>query len=782
MQQRVILPHDVSTVPANVLRRQVARRQGRPTNLRVLRSRRATARPALLPCFHLHHCVRHLLNNCKCHPQRALVRHCSRHLVFPSHPVLFLSPFLLTSSPPRRPRLHSYHPVTMRIAPPTPHAFMPTPRQPTLQLGPSLARTTVTPTSCFNIWRRLNRPAESSARHSADPWVFAFVLVTFDLDKGPVVEACIPNAALSDHELDAVCAHAMPDSAAVGSGSEDAVYSFRVSRAYQHHDESSKNDHLNHHNHEQILLLAHSFFRQTPDRLNRRGFFQKALVLVTSAPYISVPAVLLSSLAPKTFVHGAEALRQAIDDIASWPDPRVQTMSRHLTLPFVGDTLHLELPASFLDTFSAPIATLENHFQPAHNAQLSPISITNRLNPYHDYHQLSQQWDVSALKHPGVDSPARSRMWPLCAPSSKPSAALFNEINLAVALNGVLDHLTTLWELVAIGEPILVVAPTPSQAAAAVMALIGLIHPLPFVGDWRPYLCIQDPTYARVCAAEDVSKLLPDGAIFGVTNIHMASTLKFPHVLYLASIEKSPKGKQQRACLQTTHRPSLQRSRQVQHAIRQALNSWTKGPSQMNKTAQDLRSNVFERMTRPFLRAFDQYLVPTWGEEQFVTEEPYASDPFEKPLRLRPFDVDMFPTLSELSSNGLNGLFRGGVGSKNRIRDLYKRFIDGPVFKIWWAEARSTAERECTALHRTDMMEACVRKTGVVTRLLNPVVTDDAILMERIVELARRVYIERQNADPDDKRLCDLLEELYQSLTLPLPEDQYKDSLPSETC
>lgn len=63
-----------------------------------------------------------------------------------------------------------------------------------------------------------------------------------------------------------------------------------------------------------------------------------------------------------------------------------------------------------------------------------------------------------------------------------------------------MDFLWYCWELVLMGEPILVVADTPKGASDAVFTLLELIKPVPFGGDFRPYFTIQDSDFKNICA------------------------------------------------------------------------------------------------------------------------------------------------------------------------------------------------------------------------------------------------------------------------------------------
>lgn len=325
-------------------------------------------------------------------------------------------------------------------------------------------------------------------------------------------------------------------------------------------------------------------------------------------------------------------------------------------------------------------------------------------------------------------------MWPLCVSSATASAQPFQEIHLPTALQGVHDKLWAIWELVALGEPLLVLGATPSQCASAVMCIIGLIHPLPFVGDWRPYYCIHNPTYATPPAAGDASALAR-GAVYGVTNSHLADTLPFQHVVVLPGAEAA--GKTLRAGLRSSHKSSLHKARQVGSALQSALSSYLKGSVNADQLAQQARDTIYERITQPFLLAFSRYLVPTWSDGSALRDEPHVSDPFGKRLSVIDFDASAFPTSEDLAMVVSGGNFGKGAAYLKRIRGLYERFLRSAVFDEWWREARKAAEQQCAVLHRALMIEACAR--GSLLRKMRfegrPLLTDLIERVDKEVEL-----------------------------------------------
>jgi hypothetical protein len=344
-------------------------------------------------------------------------------------------------------------------------------------------------------------------------------------------------------------------------------------------------------------------------------------------------------------------------------------------------------------------------------------------------------------------------------------------VDLVRALSGAHDKLWALWELVALGEPLAVLAPTPSQASAAVFAVLGLIHPLPFVGDWRPYFCIQDAEFERLAAARCVRDALPKGAVFGVTSAHVLQCLKFAHVLSVCGEGDAGVKVTYKPGLKTPHNASLYRSKQLAGVMSSAVAARAKRGA-CPASCLDVRACLLDRVTRPFIRAFDQYLVPTWGGRRDVGDAAYVSDPFGKVVRLAGLDLDVFPTAEDLAAPGVLALFKCGTVSKSRARSFYGRFVHGPVFKAWWKAAQASALRECAAVHREAMLEACARGVGVVlTQLDSSAAETDARQVDDMVDKCLRIRTELTAVPAGDKLLRERLYSLLKDISRGLPEE-----------
>lgn len=72
------------------------------------------------------------------------------------------------------------------------------------------------------------------------------------------------------------------------------------------------------------------------------------------------------------------------------------------------------------------------------------------------------------------------------------------DIGLFSTFRGLCHSLWHLWELAITGQPIIVVGTKPELVGDAVLAIVSLISPLVFSGDYRPFFSLYDPDFKEV--------------------------------------------------------------------------------------------------------------------------------------------------------------------------------------------------------------------------------------------------------------------------------------------
>ncbi|KAJ2349912.1 hypothetical protein GGH92_002409, partial [Coemansia sp. RSA 2673] len=227
---------------------------------------------------------------------------------------------------------------------------------------------------------------------------------------------------------------------------------------------------------DRIFLYGHVFFRQKRDPLMRRGGFQRSIVIISHLPYHGLFSRMVYMLGPLYFDLGTAILEAAAHNVTSWPAP---SPGRAYELPFLGTALSVELPESnasqLLETSRFPL----DRFDPGEHI-LASVTCDGLFRSFRD----------------------------------------------------TLDDLWVCWELMILGEPLVVLADTPSRCSEAVVGLVDIIFPITYCGDYRPYFTIQDPDFRAIVSKTHV----PTNTVVGVSNPFFSEALShWPHKLYLGT-------------------------------------------------------------------------------------------------------------------------------------------------------------------------------------------------------------------------------------------------------
>ena len=86
-------------------------------------------------------------------------------------------------------------------------------------------------------------------------------------------------------------------------------------------------------------MFASCIFRQEEDRLSKRNYDQKSLIILSHHEFPSLFLRLLRDLTAKSVVNDPDALIAACAQIAQWAPPSV---GKH-NLPFLGSILELHM-------------------------------------------------------------------------------------------------------------------------------------------------------------------------------------------------------------------------------------------------------------------------------------------------------------------------------------------------------------------------------------------------------------------------------------------------------
>nr|XP_019567911.1 PREDICTED: protein DENND6B isoform X2 [Rhinolophus sinicus] len=319
-------------------------------------------------------------------------------------------------------------------------------------------------------------PAAPWTRFSA--WLECVCVVTFDLELGQALELVYPSDfRLTDKEKSSICYLSFPDSHSGCLG--DTQFSFRIRQCGGQRSPWSTND--RHYDSgapvslqkESSHYFGYVYFRQVKDSSVKRGYFQKSLVLVSRLPFVRLFQALLSLIAPEYFDKLAPCLEAVCNEIDQWPAPQP---GQTLNLPVVGVVLQVRVPSRV------------------------------------------DKPDCSSLKQCGHEN---LLLTPLVLSS-------VHELDLFRCFQPVLTHVQMLWELMLLGEPLVVLAPSPTVSSEMVLALTSCVQPLKFCCDYRPYFTVHDSEFKEFTTRTQA----PPNVVLGVTNPFFIKTLQhWPHIL-----------------------------------------------------------------------------------------------------------------------------------------------------------------------------------------------------------------------------------------------------------
>ena len=201
------------------------------------------------------------------------------------------------------------------------------------------------------------------------------------------------------------------------------------------------------------------------------------MVVLSPLPYVGLFIELVRLLAPLYFRNGKPALEAACQNVASWPSPVEGLVCE---VPFLGEVFALEIPNS---------------------ASRIPARCRWKQTPLH----------VVATVRP---------------------KALFS------CFKASLPDLWLCWELTLLGEPVIVLAASPSVCSEAVFALLSLIAPLSYTGDFRPYFTVHDADFPDLAPGPTTTpRLPPRSLLLGVTNPLFAGQFDaWPHRMCLGEL------------------------------------------------------------------------------------------------------------------------------------------------------------------------------------------------------------------------------------------------------
>ncbi|XP_072829898.1 protein DENND6B isoform X2 [Vicugna pacos] len=513
-------------------------------------------------------------------------------------------------------------------------------------------------------------PGAPWARFSA--WLECVCVVTFDLELGQALELVYPSdSRLTDKEVgpalwertspgeqaltrfpvfqkSSICYLSFPDSHSGCLG--DTQFSFRIrqcggQRHLWHpddrHGDSGVPVSLQR---EAAHYFGYVYFRQVKDSSVKRGYFQKSLVLVSRLPFVRLFQALLSLIAPEYFDKLVPCLEAVCSEIDQWPAPMP---GQTLNLPVMGVVLQVHIPSRADKPESSPPKQCGHE-----NLLPAPVVLSS-----------------------------------------------VHELDLFRCFQPVLAHVQMLWELMLLGEPLVVLAPSPAVSSEMVLALTSCLQPLKFCCDYRPYFTVHDSEFKEFTTRTQA----PPNVVLGVTNPFFIKTLQhWPHILRIGEprmsgdLPKQVKLKKPSRLKTLDTKPGLYTAYTAHlHRDKALLRRLLKGLQRERPS--DLLSALLRRhlleLTQSFIIPLEHYMASLMPLQKSIT-------PWKTPPQIRPFRQDDFLRSLEHSGPQLTCMLKGDwLG-------LYRRFFKSPHFDGWYRQRHKEMAQKLEALHLEAICEA----------------------------------------------------------------------------
>uniref|UniRef100_A0ABI7ZTX0 UDENN domain-containing protein n=1 Tax=Felis catus TaxID=9685 RepID=A0ABI7ZTX0_FELCA len=267
-----------------------------------------------------------------------------------------------------------------------------------------------------------------------------------------------------------------------------------------------------------------------------------------------------------------------------------------------------------------------------------------------------------------------------------------HEVDLFRCFCPVFLHSQMLWELVLLGEPLVVMAPSPSESSETVLALVNCISPLKYFSDFRPYFTIHDSEFKEYTTRTQA----PPSVILGVTNPFFAKTLQhWPHIIRIGDLKpageipkqvkvkklKNLKTLDSKPGVYTSYKPYLNRDEEIIKQLQKGVQQ--KRPSEAQSV---ILRRYFLELTQSFIIPLERYVASLMPLQKSIS-------PWKSPPQLRQFLPEEFMKTLEKTGPQLTSRIKGDwIG-------LYRHFLKSPNFDGWFKTRRKEMTQKLEALH-----------------------------------------------------------------------------------
>ncbi|XP_059167731.1 protein DENND6A-like isoform X2 [Physella acuta] len=332
-----------------------------------------------------------------------------------------------------------------------------------------------------------------------------------------------------------------------------------------------------------------------------------------------------------------------------------------------------------------------------------------------------------------------------------------HEVDIYSSVLSILPHVQLLWELVLIGEPIVVMASSPTITCNTVQALVNMIAPLKFCSDFRPYFTIHDSEFKEYTTRTQA----PPPVILGVTNPFFAKTLQhWPHIIRIGemgSAGSSPKlaNKVKKATALKTldSNPGVYtRFKAFLTKDKMILKRLMKG-AQLKRPVEAqnaiLRRHLLE-LTQSFMIPLERYMASLMPLQRNIS--PHKGSP-----RLGPFDSDKFLETVEHSGPQLTS------GIKGDWESLYRRFFRSPNFEGWYYQRQKEMNQKLQLLHLEALSNANLSE-WIVDK-------EEVEIVDLILKIKEKLTFAHRNHGIVGKESVSRLQKQLEDIVSTLPDD-----------
>ncbi|TWW62711.1 Protein DENND6A DENN domain-containing protein 6A [Takifugu flavidus] len=534
-------------------------------------------------------------------------------------------------------------------------------------------------------------------------WLHCICVVGFDLELGQAVEKT------------SICYLSFPDSNSGCLGDTQFCFRFRQGsnrkQSLSCFLENTDRDAPPCLKRELGHYYGYVYFRQVRDKSLKRGYFQKSLVLVSKLPYVTFFHSLLKIMAPEYFEKQEPCLEAACNDIDRWPTPHP---GRILTLPIMGMVIKIRIPTCYdkpgtsqLVQSAQSVSQVSIVLPTIHEVDLFRHSGIYRHATLEELHYLT---NFRGLQ---IDGLMLSPVSTALKTSSKVEAVLCLHLVSSDGIAGirtktstsetkcfhpVFFHIQMLWELVLLGEALVVMAPSPAESSDTVLALVSCISPLRYCSDFRPYFTIHDSEFKEYTTRTQA----PPSVILGVTNPFFAKTLQhWPHIIRIGDMKQAGEMAKQMKVKKLKNLKTLDSKPGVYTAYKPYLNKDEEIIKQLQKGVQQKRPSAAQNaiLRRYFLELTQSFIIPL--ERYVASLMPLQKSicPWKSPPQLHPFIQQDFMKTLEKAGPQLTSRLKGDwIG-------LYRNFLKSPNFDGWFRTRRREMIHKLEALHLEALCE-----------------------------------------------------------------------------